>query len=343
MTALIALFALLVFNVLSVGAGNWPYAWDNAARLGFWWVVTAAIISVRQHTPLRPVCIGLVLGMTARFAFEAYWFVTNPGFALHPSYQFGVFTSNPNTMAGLGASVLPIAAGLAVARGSRATKLVWSVAAAALLLGIVVSFSKGSWLAAAAGAGVWVLHGLRTGSVSRRTLLRAAAAAVLLVLVIPAARRVPGVMLQRWTSHGSAVSNQERLRYVETAVSLILEHPLAGVGLERFGEEYLKARRLLRGPDDPHNAYLMVAVELGIPALAALLIFQGLVVMSAFVSVREGPVSAAPLYAGLSAGVIVLLVFQMFSAEPLSARTALVVMALGLTLPGMADRETALT
>jgi O-antigen ligase len=218
-------------------------------------------------------------------------------------------------------------------------RIVAAIITLSLLLGIVLSFSKGSWLAAASASAVWLFHGLRTGFITRRALVRTVVVLALFVLLVPSLRRMPGLMLQRWMSHGSAVSNQERLRYIETAVSLIREHPVSGVGLERFGEEYAKTRRLLRGPDDPHNGYLMVAVELGIPALGCLLLFQALVTVSAFVSVREGPPAVAPLYAALSAGVVALLVFQMFSAEPLTARTALVVMALCLTVPSMADHE----
>jgi hypothetical protein len=339
MAALTALFALFVFNVLSLGPANWTHAWDNAARLAFWCVVMAAIISTRQHTHLRPVCAGLVLGIAVRFGYEAYLFVTNPGFVLHPAYQFGNFTSNPNTMAGFGACVLPMAAAFMVSTASRRMRVVAAITTMSLLLGIVLSFSKGSWLAAAAASAVWSFHGLRTGFLTRRAMVRTVVVLALLVLLVPSLRRMPGLMLQRWMSHGSAVSNQERLRYIETAVSLILEHPVSGVGLERFGEEYLKTRRLVRGPDDPHNGYLMVAVELGIPALGCLLLFQALVAVSAFVSVREGPAAVAPLYAALSAGVAALLVFQMFSAEPLTARTALVVMALCLTVPSIADHE----
>ena len=337
--ALVALFALCVFNVLSLGPANWTYAWDNSARLAFWCVVVAAIVSVRGHTHVRPACAGLVLGMTARFGYEAYLFVTDPGFMLHPSYQFGGFTSNPNTMAGFGACVLTIAAAFTLRPSSRHVRILAAITTMCLLLGIVLSFSKGSWLAAATACAVWLFHGLRTGFITRRAVVRTTVVVALLVLLVPSVRRMPGLMLQRWMSHGSAVSNQERLRYIETATSLIRERPLFGVGLERFGEEYLKTRRLLRGPDDPHNGYLMVAVELGIPALGCLLLFQALVTVSAFVSVRDAPTAVAPLYAALSAGVAALLVFQMFSAEPLTARTALVVMALSLTVPSRADHE----
>lgn len=328
--ALLTLLAMGVLHVLSLGHANWTSALDNAARFLYFAVLVVAIISAGRRVSAGPVAFALVAGMTVRFAYEARAFVSHPDFIVHQSFQFGAHTSNPNSLGGFGAALLPLALVLIVGTGPALLR--WAGAAAAVLItcGVVLSFSKGAWLTAAVGVAFWAWLALATGQVRRRSAALAVLGLLLAAAALPPVRQVPALMWERWTAPSSTISNAERVRYAETAAGLIVQRPVAGVGLERFAAEYTRSRRLLRGPDDPHNAYLMMAVELGVPALGLLLLFQSLVLVSAWRSATAAEPQSG-VYAGLAATAAALLVFQLFSAEPLAARTSWLVAALCLT------------
>jgi O-antigen ligase len=329
--ALLALGALAVFQIVSLGPGNWLAATDNVARFLFLVVLVVAVAGASREREEWPVVAALVAGVALRFLLESRAFFGHPGFVFHPSFQFGAVTSNPNTLGGLGACVLPLACAAALtARTGRRRALLFA-AIGLLSMGVLLSFSKGAWLSAAAGLGLLGAYLLRTWRLPLGRVLAWTMAAVIVAAAVPPVRALPGLMWERWTSHGSAISNQERYRYIETASTLMIEHPLRGVGLERFAEAYQRARGLTRGPEDPHNAYLMVGAELGVLALGCYLLYLGFVWASAYrrASPRRDPRHAA-MGAGLAGAIAAMLVFQLFSAEPLTARAFWLIAALSL-------------
>lgn len=329
-TAMSALAVLAALHVVSLGPDNWRDALDNVARFSYFVALAAAITTAADGRVIRDCAIALVAAQGLRFGWEAIPFVTSPQFVVHFSFQFGSITSNPNSLAGFGACVLPLALSLLVVP-DRNLKLFGLAVAVILMAGILLSYSKGSWLTALAGMAVWSWHSWRRGWRPHRTMVVGGLALSGLALLVPSLRAIPVSVIERVQSHGSALSNQERLRYVETAAQVIVDHPFTGVGLERFGEEYLAARRTVRGPDDPHNTYLMVAAELGIPALGCYLLFLGVVAISAFKHARTAREQAAPYSIALSASVGSLLVLQFFSAEPLASRVFWLLTSLALT------------
>lgn len=65
------------------------------------------------------------------------------------------------------------------------------------------------------------------------------------------------------------ISNEMRLFLIDRAFEMIAEHPVVGVGTERFEEELLGWRPHVRhNISGVHNEYLRVAAENGFPALA---------------------------------------------------------------------------
>lgn len=326
-----ALAVLGGLHVLSLGPDNWQLAADNVARFFYFVALVLAVASTRDAALVRAGLVALCAGEAIRFSLEAAVYFTSPQFVLHPSFQFGALTSNPNSLAGFGACLLPVAASLLFVR-RRAVQVFGAAVTGLLVVGILLSYSKGSWVTASAAGVVWVWHLAHRGWLpSRRMLAAAAAVLVAGVLVTPVLRSIPSLIVERWQSHGSTISNEERLRYVETAARVIVAHPFTGVGLERFGSAYVAARRVIRGPDDPHNAYLMVAAELGLPALGCYLLFLGIVTVHCYRRARLSGSDIAPYAIGLSAATVGLLVMQLFSAEPLASRIFWVLAALAIT------------
>jgi O-antigen ligase len=187
---------------------------------------------------------------------------------------------------------------------------------------------------AAVSVGRWFAEVRRRRWVSPRPVVALVVSILIAASLFPEIRRLPVLAIDRWVSEASAISNRERIRYLTTAASFVQEHPISGIGLERFGPAYLEAHQLPRGPDDPHNAYLMVAAELGIPALGCYLFLLFTALITAFGNSVIDP-DDAPTRLALAASIVAILVLQLFSTEPLSSRVCWVTLALALTpLPG---------
>jgi O-antigen ligase len=71
----------------------------------------------------------------------------------------------------------------------------------------------------------------------------------------------------------SASSVGERLEYYMNSIKIIRAHPLAGTGTGSFPAEYARAveGRNMMATVNPHNEYLMIAVQLGVIGLASLI------------------------------------------------------------------------
>jgi len=78
----------------------------------------------------------------------------------------------------------------------------------------------------------------------------------------------------------------ERPYWWRAALGMIKEHPLKGIGPGRFKTEYMlrKPEGLVENPDQCHNTYLQIALEMGIPALLAFLWIVSLIFWMIFKS-----------------------------------------------------------
>jgi O-antigen ligase len=146
-------------------------------------------------------------------------------------------------------------------RGRRSAALV-GVAGLVTALALGGTYARGSWLGFAAGALVLARK--------RRGLVGALAAALVLgyaVAPAPLKERV------RSTFDSHHPLNQERLVIWQHGLSLFTDHPWTGVGLvipERLmRHEVMTEHGLIRVHSHMHNAFLQVAVTMGIPGLAA--------------------------------------------------------------------------
>jgi O-antigen ligase len=150
----------------------------------------------------------------------------------------------------------------------------WVVLAVLLLaaLALALGFTRGIWLASAAGSiyllGVW----------RRWAVLLVPAAAVLAFAAGPESLRARALSLVK--PHGQVDSNQHRIVTFRTGLRMIEARPLAGVGPERVGREFMNYLPPDIKPPLPqgyyghlHNIYLHYAAERGIPAMLAMVGF----------------------------------------------------------------------
>ncbi|HVS02033.1 MAG TPA: O-antigen ligase family protein [Thermoanaerobaculia bacterium] len=192
---------------------------------------------------------------------------------------------NPNHLAGLLAAALPLTAALALAaagtwRRRRRTWLGLALAAACIAVAAVVglailrSQSTTGRVAAAAALGllaVLLVARLRPGMARGLSLSIAAGLVVTL-----AATAAAGMARAPLGGLEASLSAQGRLPAWRDTLQLIGDHPLAGIGpgMYRWRFRPYQTEQLKNLYDHPHNDYLEVAAEWGVPAA---LLFWGFV------------------------------------------------------------------
>ena len=201
-----------------------------------------------------------------------------------------VFSSigNPNTLASVLAPMLPLGA-LFVVRGSRPERLVSGAALVVIVLALVFSGSRGGFLATFVGLGVLATV---TPRPSARAVEASVAAVLVLIAVAFAAAPVRDQVTATWDRATTALdpSDESRRFHVDgwrVTLAIVADHPVIGVGHERFPEEFPAYRdRVLSEEavqrfspyrlESPHNVPLAIAVAAGLPAAAlylALIVF----------------------------------------------------------------------
>jgi O-antigen ligase len=79
---------------------------------------------------------------------------------------------------------------------------------------------------------------------------------------------------QEWTpNHGKVTSSGQRLDFYYNTLQIVRDHPLLGVGTGGFPAAYEQQTRgkVVMETRNPHNEYLLIAVQTGIVGLALLL------------------------------------------------------------------------
>jgi O-antigen ligase len=253
----VLLFALAV---LSVPTSYWPAGSVQTlthllARSLIVFLLLANIVT----TPLRLRALAwlLTLGCTVPAAVVVRDFLN--GHLVDDRVQGYVsgIASNPNDVALTLNIVIPLAVGLARATPGGPPKLVLAVACVLGAAGIVVTLSRAGFLYLTT-TGLFYLTRLRRG---RHGVV------LLLVLLVALAFTVDG-FVDRLTSvtdiqhEGSA---RERWETLFHALSLVMNHPLLGVGV---GQSIIALNETggVRWRNI-HNLYLEIAADLGLPAL----------------------------------------------------------------------------
>lgn len=182
------------------------------------------------------------------------------------------FQSHWMTFSGLEMMVvLAVAALVLFAEFDRRLKIALALACTVMLTGIVLSDTRGVWLAVAIG-GCYLIGAWRPKLLA---LVPVVLAAGFFVAPYGVKERVRSV----YKPHGTLDSNEHRKIVTVTGWEMIKAHPLLGVGPQRVGSEfmtYLPAwvpRPLPSGYyEHLHSIYIHFAAERGIPTMLALIV-----------------------------------------------------------------------
>jgi O-antigen ligase len=288
--------------LLTAAVGAWAGYNAEIAQAKFWLIVGAMVLfyalAAQPMINIWPVVYGLG---AACVAVCLYFMLTNDWqlmpakidalnapalrwMAFRPDLLEGVHSLHPNVAGGIMAMLFPF---LAVS-GLRALRRRHWIGATAILLAallfsasLVLTSSRGAWLALTGGVAAWLLWAA-AGRLSRRLYLsRRKTVGLLLVtaagLILTAVLLVPGGpagLLDRLPGPNNAGS---RLEISHEAVDLITDFPFTGGGLGSFDGLYSQYIRgipyhfMIHG----HNLFLDLGVEQGLPGMLLFLSMLG--------------------------------------------------------------------
>ncbi len=286
----------LVLFTLAALIGLWA-AYDLTLALSKFWLIVAALglcWAMAQQPDLTSIYLSLALWgsfgvvLTAYFLMTHDWsayptkvpFLTDLGRWLSgrlpslPTEQF-----NPNIVGGMLATIAPCYLPLiALPRQSKRVfirrwlPLLWAVAGAVTLTGVVLAVSRGAWVALSVTAGLWGLWRLRVPlqqhvRLPKRRYVVGGGLTVGLILAILATSMAPAAELP-----GTAAL-QNRLTLLRSGSRLARDYLFTGIGPGTFELHYAVYNLLIHVGYVPHthNLFLDLLIELGILGIAAYL------------------------------------------------------------------------
>jgi putative inorganic carbon (HCO3(-)) transporter len=174
----------------------------------------------------------------------------------------------PNALAGFLLLVGGAAAATLQRDRSRLERSLALLAAAACVIGLYFTRSRGVWVAAAVGCFTWALVQRNRWRPSHWLWMALAAFGVLVGLAL-AGNRLGTLLHLIWPSGGAGpadTSVQWRLSVLQWTWEMIRDHPWLGVGPGAFPVALLHYQRIpYVGGENPHNLYAEVAAEYGLP------------------------------------------------------------------------------
>jgi O-antigen ligase len=190
-----------------------------------------------------------------------------------------------NSVATLVEGLLPLACGIVLGRGSRDKIRMLAAGCMAIMgVGLLLSASRGAWIAEASAIGIWVFLNYAKG---RRTWLVSGTAAIAAGLVVATL----------WSlSHNGAASaaafqRAERLDLYRHSMSLVHDFLFTGIGLgDQFAMVLSKHALLIEVPflTYPHNLFLDQWLELGLPGALTWVMLIAVVLVAGVSGERVG-------------------------------------------------------
>jgi O-antigen ligase len=183
---------------------------------------------------------------------------------------------------------------------------------------LLLTQSRGSWVGLALASAILFFLLLRKRKAVLISVLAVLTAASFLVL--PALLKVDEVQLTTRQAEGTLLF---RVQMWDQALPRIYEHPYLGIGMNEF--RYLP--EIKYGVSHAHNKFFHIAVEMGIPALAAylaLLLLTGCMVVRTWKTwkmfPRVGPGWVGPVILGLGWGQLAYTVFELTDVIPFGSK-----------------------
>ncbi len=240
------------------------------------WVVYACVFFLavacvgRRHGPkmaLTAIVIGAAL--ISLIGIRDYLEI----FRVEPTYRIFSRWHQPNALAGLLCAALPLSLALIVQVARKQEKLLYGVGAVLIAFGLVLTQSKGGYLAA--GVGVLGMLGAMTAWKGGKKVLTALVPLAVAALMGFALTKAPagegaGALARVGGQAAEATQSQAfRINLWKSAAELVQKKPL-GWGPGTFGEESARPG-LVMPTETAHQAYLQLAFEGGIISLLLVL------------------------------------------------------------------------
>lgn len=225
---------------------------------------------------------------------------------------------NPNIYAGFMALTLPLALANILTASSKRVQIVYVSTLSFIATGLVLSFTRGSWVAALLGVlllGVLSMRaiGLRWKAFTAAMCLLLVLTGILVVLTAKSDSPVTNVLYRAtsiFNDRGGSVA--ERLEIWKTAAAVVSSHPVFGVGPDSFHFAFYRheTERLARmgqgmhAADNAHNYFLNLAAGVGVPAAVMLALFFALVFGYGIASLRDKQLDGRLVMVGLIAAAV---------------------------------------
>lgn len=266
----------------------------DAVTFATWLLV--AIFLLNEPGLVRTICAGFVLATIGESVLAlSEWFTggtlgltylgvteVERDFTNQALIRVGGTLGHPNFLGGYFAMSLPMV-GLGVVLFKRRWQRL--LAASALLLGVaalVVTASRGAYVAVAVEAGLAGILMVRAGRI------RVSATSVVSALALIGGAAVIYVSVGSFAAYRIAENDpttQYRWVLIQTALSIFWSHPLLGIGLNTFAEflntHYVYAASTLPQATPVHNVFLLIAAEVGIVGLTLFVAWVGLPIFAA--------------------------------------------------------------
>jgi putative inorganic carbon (HCO3(-)) transporter len=251
------------------------------------------------------VAVGLALAFSAPFttdwSFRRLPSVPDSFYSLFK--QLAVQAAHPNIIAGLLVLLIPLALALLLFGDKTfhwAERVLAALAFVSMTIMLALTQSRGAWLAFIAVLAVMPLLRWRWGWVLTGVVFAGSTVAIYFY--------GPLRFLESAFYNSAAASLEGRLEIWSRAISMIRDFPLSGVGMGSYGQvaDALYPHFILPpgGITHAHNLFLQIAVDLGIPGLAA---WSALLVASltqAWRVYHHGRTTRDALAAGYGAGIL---------------------------------------
>jgi O-antigen ligase len=331
--SLLVLCAALFFSATHSAWPDRALASTVQFGLGAFVVVRATVLAADRPSFTRRWVGALALGAAAAALLGAL------GIGLTPYHRAQMPYMGPNAFATTLAVGLVMATGLLHdslrRRRGRLVTAGWAIGVAGILVGLILTWSRGAWLAAGMGLGA-----LAVATRSRRTAMVVGYVVLLAALAAPfAAPRWP-TQAVRVDERPGAAHPVGRLAMWGAALRMAADHPWTGTGFTTYERAYSRYQTLPAGmgpPPHAHNLFLTFAAETGLPGTAALAAFLGTGLLAAWRWGRGG--AQDPDRAGLAAivlgAMVALLGHQLVDGTLLGSSVAFGLYALlGLAVSG---------
>lgn len=294
---------LLMLGFLVSAGVSAAIAYNSELAWGKFWLIVGAVVifyafAGQRSANIWPIMVGI--GLFA-VAVASYFLLTHDwieapakiGFVnsialqwmqFRPDLLSGAHQLHPNVAGGIMALLFP----LALAGGIRATRE-WHKLAMLIIIGgallvsasLILTTSRGAWLALAGGLAAWALW-IGAGELHQRLYLSRRLTLGLLLLVIAGlgltfVLLTPGGILGLLDRLPGPANAGSRLAISGEAIDLIGDFPIVGAGLGSFDGLYsqyirvIPSHYLIHG----HNLYLNLGVEQGLVGLAFVLAMIG--------------------------------------------------------------------